>query len=222
MKEFENSKIIINYILEYFKNIKLTPYDKNILYPFLYKKIDKIYKIICKNEKLRELFKKFLEGGLNINFYNTDYSNEISTFFKKIFKKLAMKIELHKNLYIYFKRLVERYDNENIVDKNILNLQNLQQNYFNKIFIRHLNKLEIDTIINDLEKMTDDNSIAIYLKMMSEIFKTKIVLDKSINKKVLFIIIIFGIISIEKSLKTVDKNLLLNLLIFIVQLISKI
>jgi hypothetical protein len=54
---------------------------------------------------------------------------------------------------------------------------------------------------------------------MSEIFKRKIIKDNYINKKIYFIIIIFGLFSIEKSLKYTEKyDFLFNLFLFILQL----
>ena len=58
---------------------------------------------------------------------------------------------------------------------------------------------------------------------MSEIFKRKIVKDIHINKKIYFIIIIFGLFSIEKSLKYTEKyDFLFNLFLFILQLSNKV
>ena len=223
-KEFLNSKVISDKILSFFKNITLylSASEEQLLNNFIRSKIRIIYKYISKkikiNEKYQLLFKQ-IGGKEKINFLeiNDNRNREyniigISNFFNNLFKiysdgkniKFIYNESNNKNkiIYIYFKILVNIYENNDTnQNNNIRELKNLQKDFYNNFFIIKLEELDINKIINIFDKITDSNSVSIYLKIMSEIFKRKIVKDIHINKKIYFIIIIFGLFSIEKSLK---------------------
>lgn len=241
-KEFFNSKIISDKILSFFKNITLylSTSEEQLLNNFIRSKIRIIYKYISKkikiNEKYQLLFKQ-IGGKEKINFLeinnNRNRKNniiQISTFFNNLLKsfsdgkniKFIYNESNNKNkiIYIYFKILVNIYENNDTnQNNNIRELKNLKKDFYNNFFIIKLEELDINKIINIFDKITDNNSISIYLKIMSEIFKRKIIKDNYINKKIYFIIIIFGLFSIEKSLKYTEKyDFLFNLFLFILQL----
>lgn len=245
-KEFLNSKVISDKILSFFKNITLylSASEEQLLNNFIRSKIRIIYKYISKkikiNEKYKLLFKQ-IGGKEKINFLeindnrNREYNIiQISNFFNNLFKnysegkniKFIYNESNNKNkvIYIYFKILVNIYENNDTnQNNNIRELKNLQKDFYNNFFIIKLEELDINKIINIFDKITDSNSVSIYLKIMSEIFKRKIVKDIHINKKIYFIIIIFGLFSIEKSLKYTEKyDFLFNLFLFILQLSNKV
>ena len=176
------------------------------------------------NKKI-SIFFKILENIYKID--NKEFIEKINIFFTN-------NIVINKDNYFinYFKRLIKRYTNNNINNNifynDLINIQNNQQNFFNKIFLNYLNTYKIlkktDNYDIDILKLfkklnnfllfldnnnLNNNKIGIYLKIINELFLSNFFRNNkysSENKVIYYIIIILGILVIEDFFNNFKKN----------------
>ena len=231
---FDNADLIINDLNYIYKNLIISKNEINILIPFLNEKILNISKFIKANNIFIDKIDLYKDCTRPINLFNHIYEKknckkEISIFFKKLYKKEIKikdidKNDIDKKISIYFTRLIKRYNNSNInnnlnnnLDNNIINIQDIEQKFYNNIFKKYLNRSNnLKKLILDLEKLNNYITFNTYLKIVSELFTTNIVE----NKNIFFIIIILGFLSIEKYIKVYNQKII-NLFIFYVKFIQQ-
>ena len=244
-KLFENSKIIANYIKNDF-DIKLSSKDKEILFPFIYKKLKLIFKKIVNKDKTlinicNTILNKYniydkkevkkstdkMYGGLELLLDNDEIINYIKINNKKIVKEENN--TLNNKIKLYFENILEYLRKKNSYENNIPKNSTIDKNiiiYFNYL----LNKEKL----ND-EKYTENNKIS---KLYNKLFLTYLdtcFIDKNnidINRIILnidklpkniyiLIKIINELILINKLIKIKKYNKII-LFIIIIYIISNI
>ena len=241
---FENSKIIANYIKNDF-DIKLSSKDKEILFPFIYKKLKVIFKKIMNKDKTlinicNTILKKYninhkkeskkstdkMSGGLELLLDNDEIINYI-----KINKKKIVKEENNTSdkIKLYFENILEYLIKNKIFGNNIPKNSTIDKNiiiYFNYL----LNKEKL----ND-EKYTENNKISkLYNKLFFNYLDTYFIdknnidinriilnIDKLPKNIYILIKIINELILINKLIKTKKYNKII-LFIIIIYIISNI
>ena len=229
---FDNADLIINDLNYIYKNLIISKNEINILVPFLNEKILNISKFIKSDRNIIDKLNLYKECTRPVNIFDHIYEKknckkEVSIFFKKLYKKENKIKDIHRNdidkkISIYFTRLIKRYNNNNNIinnnlDNNIINIQDKEQKFYNNIFKKYLTRSNnLKKLILDLEKLNNYITFNTYLKIISELFKTNIVENKSI----FFIIIVLGFLSIEKYIKVYEPKIF-NLFIFYVKFIQQ-
>ena len=244
-KLFENSKIIANYIKNDF-DIKLSSKDKEILFPFIYKKLKLIFKKIVNKDKTlinicNTILNKYniydkkevkkstdkMYGGLELLLDNDEIINYIKINNKKIVKEENN--TLNNKIKLYFENILEYLRKKNSYENNIPKNSTIDKNiiiYFNYL----LNKEKL----ND-EKYTENNKISkLYNKLFLSYLDTcfidknnidinRIILniDKLPKNIYILIKIINELILINKLIKIKKYNKII-LFIIIIYIISNI
>ena len=163
-------------------------------------------------------------NNIELNLFNTfkissklNKKDTISTFFNKLYVLYSVNEAsrdplliikntniIDKQLLIYFRRLLKKNISEN---SEIKKLYNNEKKLFDNNFTIYLNSYKNDRNIVDINRIIknfDNLSFDIYLKFLSEIFKTNII--ESENKIIFLIIIIFGINVLVSTINELKFN----------------
>jgi hypothetical protein len=159
------------------------------------------------------------------NFFNKIYILNPVNLHKDLFKNPT---DLDKQLEIYIKRLIRKTNTNNI---KINEFFNNNFSIYLSSYKNERNIIDIDRLIHNLTLLTkkcDNSLLSVYLKFLSEIFKTNII-EKD-NKIIFLIIIIFGLNTCVEKINNIKFNkdfdfdtfiIIFMILCFLLEIIEK-